>query len=202
MASIKDTILKVPLALREKSLYKKFAEMTDYMVLQSCDGGTSVQGIIDTKYKYKDPDQLTPEIIAEIIKEYGFDYINDIVSTLQNIETNVLVHFISLLHLLKGHRDGLELILKVLGFEFQINEWWEQLPQNEPHTYNMDIFFNLSQVTDVFETLNRIRIFSENYVYPKLLVANLIVDFDLAEANVVIAGFSTFQCDAEIIGSL
>ena len=200
--SIKDTITKVPLKLRGKSLQKKFAEMADYIVLQSCDGGISVEGVVDTRYKYRDPDKLTPEVVSEIIKEYGFDYINDIVATLQNIETNVLIHFISLLHLLKGHRDGLELTLKVLGFDFQIEEWWEQSPQNKPHTYNMNIFFNLSQVTDVFETLNGIRIFSENYVYPKLLVANLIVDFQFSDAQTAIAGFQTFECSAEIVGSL
>ena len=147
--SIKDTITKVPLILREKSLYKKFTEMTDYMILQSCDGGTSVEGIVDTKYKFKDPDKLTPEVIAEIVKEYGFDYINDIVSTLQNIETNVLVHFISLLHLLKGHQDGLELILKVLGFNFNIVNWWEPFPKGAPHTYNMEIFFNLYGMSSI-----------------------------------------------------
>ena len=158
--------------------------------------------IIDTKYKYKDPDQLSSEVITEIIKEYGFDYINNIVSTLQNIETNVLVHFISLLHLLKGHQDGLELILKVLGFNFTIVNWWENFPKGEPHTYNMDIFFNLSQVADVFETLNQIRIFSENYVYPKLLVANLVVDFDLADAETCMMGFNLNECSAEIVGTL
>ena len=191
-----DSIVKVPLRLRNKALYKKFAEMLDFQIEVLDDE------FKDIKFKFRDSEQLSDETVLEIVKEQGFEYIADIVSTLQNIQTNNLLNFVSLLHLLKGHRDGLELVLTLLGFEFEIREWWEQDPQGDPHTFDMDIFLNLSQVSNVFLTLNRIRTFVENYVYPKFEVANLIVDFQFAQAHALVAGFNLFECSSEIVDSL
>jgi hypothetical protein len=183
--AVSDSILKVPLRLREKPLFKKFAEMLDFEIEVSDDE------FKDIKFKFRDSEELSDEIVLEIVKEQGFEYISDLILTLQNINTSNILNFVSLLHLLKGHRDGLELVLTLLGFEFEIREWWEQSPQAEPHTFD-----------DVFLTLNRIRTFAENYVYPKFAIANLIVDFEFAEATAVVAGFNLFECSTEIVGSL
>ena len=194
--SITNTISKVPEKLKKKALYIEVTDMLNFVHDKAC------EDFKDIKFKFKDSEQLSDEVNLEIIREQGFEYINDVIATLETADTKTILNFISLINILKGHVDGLELVLTLLGFEFDIQQWWQQSPQGEPHTYDMDIFFNLSIVTNVFQTLNRIRTFSENYVYPKLLVINLIVDFDLAEAETAIAGFKTQEFPSVIEGSL
>ena len=68
--SIKDTITKVPLALREKSLYKKFTEMTDYMEAHYGYGAMLKLGrdvgraVIDVSLSKMEINSLTDAILA------------------------------------------------------------------------------------------------------------------------------------------
>ena len=183
--------------LRDRDLYIKVAEMLDYISAQHR------EDFFDVKNKYRNPELLSEEVAANIIEEYGFNYINEIADTLTQVETDILLHFISLVHFLKGHRTGLELILRVLGFEFVIEEWWEQTPKGTPMTFNMDILMNLTIVPDVFETLTKIRNFVEHYVYPKFEIANLVYDFDDFVGFIpVISGFIDYDLEGEITGTL
>jgi len=183
--------------LRDRDLYPKIASMLDYISTKHR------EDFFDVKNKYRNPELLSDEVAANIIEEYGFAYINEIAETLTQVESDVLLHFISLVHFLKGHRSGLELILRVLGFEFVIEEWWEQDPVGDPMTFNMDILMDTTIVPDVFETLTKIREFVEHYVYPKFEIANLVYDFDDFVGIIpTIAGFIDYDLEGEITGTL
>lgn len=200
MSNTKDSISFIAENLRRHELYPKISEMLNYIVEQY-----AVTDIQDVEFKFTDPDKLSEDAISAIIEEYGFRYINEIVDTLTGIETNILIHFISLLHLLKGHRRGLELVLKVLGFDSVIEEWWEQSPKGEPATFNMVVFFNLSNLApgvSVFEVLDRIRLFAREYVYPKFQLADVQFEFNLADMGTAMAGFTTQEKSWEIVESL
>lgn len=194
--SVKDTLKYFPEELRKFQLNPKVAELLDYIVEQTC------EDFKDIKDKYRDPDNAKEEVVEAIINEYGFGYINDVIATLTNIEFNILLQFMGLLHFLKGTREGLGLIMTVLGFEYEIEEWWEKTPEGEPHTFDMTIDMNLTTVPDVLQTLAQIRAFTEEYVYPKFGVANLSFLFEFVAATPILAGFNTHVHDGVFTGSL
>lgn len=194
--SIRNTIDYFPEKLREFSLNPKVAELLDYII------DNAYNDLDDIKNKYRDAEMASEDMVEAIINEYGFGYINELTSTISNLDYNILLQFMSLLHFLKGTREGLELILNVLGFEIIIEEWWEQSPQGEPHTFNMTIDMNLTNIPDVLETLQKIRQFTEEYVYPKFEIANLSFLLQFVESSPILAGFATQVHDGTITGSL
>lgn len=199
MSDTKNVISFVAENLRRYDLHVKVSELLNYIVEKGFIEDT------DRRNKFTGPDDISEDVVSEIINEYGFQYINNMTDLLTGIERNILVHFISLLHLLKGHRSGLELVLTILGFDFLIEEWWEQDPKGVPMTFNMTVFFNLSQIApgvSVFEVLDSLRVFAREYVYPIFDVANVVFDFEFAPANTAMAGFTTQEKQWEILASL
>lgn len=195
--STKDNIKFIAEALRkDEVLYTKIVSILDNVVQTGLD---DFKDVVD---KYTDPDGASTEVIDNIILENGFGYIKDLTDTLTGIERDILLHFISLLHLLKGHRTGLELVLTVLGFNAVITEWFEQTPKGEPNTFIMDVDFNLSIVTDVFDTLEKLRIFVREYVYPILSLTNINVDLEFANPDILVSGFVTTEITGTITNEL
>lgn len=194
--SIKDTLNYLPKELRKFELNPKVAEMLDYIITNAA------EDFKDVSAKYRDPDNAKEEVVESIINEYGFAYINTVIDTLTTLEFNILLQFMGLLHFLKGTREGLDLILSVLGFTFEVVEWWEKDPQGEPHTFDMTIDMDLSLVDDVLATLAQIRAFTEEYVYPKFELANLSFLIKFVAASPILAGFSTHVHDGQFTGAL
>jgi len=181
---VKTSIDFVAYNLRDVELWPKVTDMLDYIVSNF---DTELE---DIKYKYRGPDVVREEVIKEIIIELGFEYIKDIMDTISNFEFNVLLDFISLLNLLKGSREGMELVLKLLGFDSVIREWWEKDPQDEPHTYDLTVIMNTTYITDVDATLDKVQVFARNYVYPILKTIDFTFQFDsFLEKNANMAGF-------------
>lgn len=194
--SIKDTLNYLPKELRKFELNPKVAEMLDYIITNAA------EDFKDVSAKYRDPDNAKEEVVESIINEYGFAYINTVIDTLTTLEFNILLQFMGLLHFLKGTREGLDLILSVLGFTFEVVEWWEKDPQGEPHTFDMTIDMDLSLVDDVLATLAQIRAFTEEYVYPKFELANLSFLIEFVAASPILAGFNTHVHDGQFTGAL
>lgn len=194
--SEKSALEFIPIDLRERDLYVKIAELMQFII----DGYE--QDYLDIKNKYKDPFDASEDIITRVIEEYGFGYINNIISTLNNVETNVLFQFISLLHFYKGTRTGLELVLESLGFGFEIEEWHETFPEGEPFTFNMTVFMDSSKVTNVFSTLDSIRDFVKEYVYPVFKDANVVFDLEFVDILIPVAGFSDRELPVTIEDSI
>jgi len=197
--SVDDIKQYLPEGIRDRidmPIYEKVCEMLDYVITNAN------EEFKDIKYKLSGPDAVSDEVIIEVINELGFSYITDIIDTLTGIEFNILLNFVSLLHLLKGHRDGLELILNILGFDFEITENWEASPKFAPYTFDISIFMNTTVVTDVLATLERLKTFAEHYVYPRFRITTLVFDFDLAEKNTLMAGVITQEFNGVIQGSV
>jgi hypothetical protein len=191
--STKDTIKFVAPDLRSFEVYPKITELMDYIVT----GFEAEFG--DVVNKYANPADASEDVVARVIDEYGFRYIYELAADLNGLDISILLNFMSLLHFMKGTRAGLELVLEVLGFSSIIVEWWETEPRGEEHTFDMTVLMDLSQVNDVFATLARVRIFAENYVYPKFNVATVVFAFDFSEAITAFAGFVTQSQSSGVI---
>jgi len=183
--STKDTIQYIPPELQDFEIYPKIAELLDYIL-----AGFEIE-FGDVVNKYANPADASEDVIARVIDEYGFRYIYEIAADLEDADISILLNFMSLLHFMKGTRPGLELVLEVLGFSATIVEWWETEPRGEEHTFDMTVFMDLSQVTDVFATLRKVRVFAENYVYPKFNFASVVFAFEFSEAITAFTGFVT-----------
>lgn len=175
----------IPENLKDFELWPKIQEMMQYIL------DNAVEEMEDFRLKYKGPDQVRDEVIREILIEQGWNYIVDIMDTIENFEFNTLLSYVSLISQLKGSRKGLELVLRLLGFESIIQEWWED-PDNigEPWTYEITVLVNASNVPDIFATIAKVEEFSRNYVFAQ--ISNIDVQFlfeNFAEKGTIMGGF-------------
>jgi hypothetical protein len=191
--STKDTSLYIAPDLRDFEIYPKICELVQYIV------DNFENDYSDIINKYQNPALASDDVISEVINEYGFGYINELIDTLENVDISILLNFMSLLHFLKGTRAGLELVLETLGFQAIIVEWWETNPKGPEHTFDMTVLMDLSKVPEVFVTLSKVRLFVEQYVYPKFNIADLVFSFEFAEAHTAHAGFHTQAFTSELI---
>jgi hypothetical protein len=181
--AIKPSIEFIPEGIRAQELYPKVCSMVDYIVRNF---ETELE---DVRFKYRGPDVVREEVIKQIINELGFDYISSVMDTITNFEFNQLLQFLSLINLYKGHRSGLELVLKLLGFDSITTEWWENNPQGPIMTFDLTVIVNSSYVTDLQKTVDRVKVFTRHYVYPVLNNVDFRFSLTLAEKNVIMAGF-------------
>lgn len=185
MAALDSTIQLISKKLRDDEFFVKVAELLD-KAREDYDTDFS-----DIKYKLQDPTKLREQAIKEIIDELGFSYIRKLMDTLTNIEFNVLIDFISLLNLLKGSREGLEIVMGLLGFDTVITEWWEALPNKEEMTFDLIVLMNTSNVPDLVKTLDQVKVFTRHYVLPKLDIIDFRFIFDsFLDKQVNLAGFT------------
>jgi hypothetical protein len=109
--------------------------------------------------------------------------------TINGVQFNSLIDFISLLNLLKGSRTGLELVLKLLGFDSSIKEWWQFDPPHDPYTFEIIVTMDANLVPDIFNTLNKVELFCRAYVFPEVENIDFRFSLSFAEKNLTIAGF-------------
>lgn len=181
--AFKPTIDFLPQGIISQDLYPKVAGMMDH-IIQNFE--TQLE---DTRYKYSGPEVVRQEVIEEIVIELGFGYIQQIMSTITNFEFNQLLQFLSLINLLKGSRDGLSLILNLLGFDSVIYEWWELTPPGPVDTFNLVVIVNSSNVPDLNATLDKVKTFTREYVYPTLNIVDFRFTLFVASKNITMAGF-------------
>ena len=174
-------------SLRDAELSFKLNEMMTYIL-----NGVMVE-LNDTKYKKTKTETLSEETVKEIVREQGFDYIVSVMDTISGFQFNKMLSFIELINELKGTRKGLELVLRLMGFDSIIKEWWEGAQfDTDPWTYEIIIIVNSSFVPDLFNTLDKVKIFSQNYVIAK--VTNIEIRFsaeNFAQLAPLMGGFST-----------
>jgi len=154
----------IPENLRDRELYIKLCDLIDYEL------DKAKLDFNDVENKYREPDKLSNDAIAEVIHDLGFTYIEDIIKTISNVEFKLLSEFSGLINILKGTRGGLELILTLLGFEYFIKEWWEEdfSGKKEPHSFDFILCMNPNYVKDAKKTFEKVMNFISNYVYPKV----------------------------------
>lgn len=173
----------IPEKLKDYELYPKISSMVDYIVRNAA------KEFEDIKYKNSGADIVRDEVIKQIITELGYKYIADVMDTITNYQFNQLVEFISVINLLKGSRKGLELILQLLGFDSVITEWWERPVKGKPYTFEMIVAMNSSYVPDVYNTLEKVQIFTRQYVFPVLSNIDFQFGLEFASKNANLAGF-------------
>ena len=145
-----SSILLIAEKTRNNEIYPKITGMLDHII------NNALEEFEDVKYKYSGPDVVREDVVKNIVTELGFGYITEVMNTITNFEFNVLLEFVSLLNLLKGSRQGLELILKLLGFNSFILEWWQQTPIGEPDTYIITVIMDSNIVPDAVKTLDKV----------------------------------------------
>jgi hypothetical protein len=195
MTSEIDSIIYVPEKLREFELYPKIQAMLNYIM-----EGYFTE-IEDVRYKYRGPDIVRDEVIQEIINELGFKYISNVMQTITNYEFNILLEFLGLINLLKGSKEGLQLVLKLLGFEAIISEWWELNPVGVPYTFIITIIMDGSFIQDPVLTLNKVKDFIREYVFPTIQNIDFQFNFNFAQKNVNFGGFWKAKYSGSIIGT-
>ena len=182
-----------PESFQERELEAKLTEIFDKVL---ADFNTSISDVVN-KTRY--PENLTKEIIYEIFTEKGFDYIVDLLKTIENLPFNKLVAYLSTISLLKGHKKGVEVFLRLLSIEPTITEWYSMSPRGNPHEYDIIVQMNASYVPDIQATIDKIKIFSKNYVYPT--IRNIDFSFEessFSEATPIMAGFYHMYFDGNI----
>lgn len=158
-----NTIKYFPENLRNEPLYQKVAEMLDYTVDLQDDN------LNDILNKYKDFNNISTDAVEEVLKESGYGYIIDMLKV-TDTEAVDLVGYLAYIHYLKGHKSGIDLVLKLLGISYTMEEWWEQIPQGTPHTFDLTINVNFT-AEDVIATIRKFRLFLQEYVYPKVVLS-------------------------------
>jgi hypothetical protein len=191
-----ESLNYVPEKLRSLELYPKLQAMMNYVL----DG--ALVDFKDVRFKYRGPDVVSGEAIQEIINELGFSYISSVMQTITNYEFNTLLSFLALINQLKGSRDGLVLVLRLLGFDAVIQEWWQSAPQGEPYTFQIVILLDNSIVTDPFVTLDRVKQFIREYVFPTISNIDFKFTFAFASKNLTVAGFTKARYTGRIMTAI
>lgn len=173
----------IPENLKTLDLYPKVTDMMNFIIKKYA------EEFEDISLKHRGPNVVREEVIKNIITELGFEYITNVMDTIQNVEFNTLLEFVSLINLLKGSRTGLELVLNLLGFDSIIREWWEQDPNHEVYTFEIVIIMDNNNVPDAVATLELVKVFARAYVFP--LVENIDFRFNLeiGTLTAISAGF-------------
>lgn len=120
--------------------------------------------------KYTSPEEMTPDSIRALIRELGYGYILDLLSTSDsNLEK--ILFLLPLIHYLKDTKKGLEVVFSLLQSDdkpvnTKINVWHESNPVGEEDTFSVESDINLASVdADFFEKFDT---FVRKYVYPTL----------------------------------
>ena len=168
----------------DKALWVKLNAMSNYIVVNT----TNQMKVV--RYKYRDQTQIGNDAIKEIIIENGYQYVSDVLDTLNSFDFQTLISFAHLIGNLKGTRVGIELVLQLMGFASVITEWWEATPVAEPWSYKITVTVDTSFVPDLYATLAALRSFSQSYQFA--LISNIDLLFggaEFAQAGAVMGGF-------------
>lgn len=150
----------VPAQLLKLPFWDKYSEVVQHIVDEK------IKDFADSIGKFSDRVNLSDEAYEEILYESGYSYITDIL-VLDNEGLRNLLAFTPLIHLLKGTRKGLELVLKLLGATAEIVEWWETIGDaNElpPNSFSLTVQF--AGGNDDQQMLIKFIDFISHYVYP------------------------------------
>lgn len=181
-----------PKKLREVGLYDQVLYAVAEIVR------VAEEDLKDSVEKWYDFQALPEDLLLAIIQEFGYDYITDVLD-LDEARIRQLSQLISLIHFMKGHKDGLILVLDLLGFVGSIvTEWWEKSPQGTPDTFDLELNLNISSIDSA--AVPRLLVFIENYVYP--IIESLTFVSDVVEAEIYMHGTTDVKHYGTIVETL
>jgi hypothetical protein len=188
----------IPAKLRTKPLFQKVAQVVDYLSNNDYVNSEKIsKRYYDIINKHKDYRSLQLETIYDILEETGYGYIVDTFS-LDEESLRTFMSFLSLIHLFKGSKRGVEIVFKLMSIEnYKIEEWWETSPFKEECTFSLEIELIPTLFTaDVKDKINN---FIRNYVYPLLTDIILYVNIDIDAVRVGV-GYG-YSAEIELEGS-
>jgi len=170
----------LPENLQDQELFQKFTTLLDQVIQKEDE-------LIKPLLNKLDP-EISKEDIEDIYKEFGFDYITDLLSVEETSE--ILAIYFSLIRAYKGKRSGLELFFQLLGWKYEIKEWWEYDPPKTPYTANINVVFNIGDLNYNPDRtpVGKLLYFIRNYVYP---LVHFTITFLLQPLNYGIASAGT-----------
>ena len=132
----------LPKKLANNNKFQKICSLIDSLISDNSEYFSYEKSQLNSVInKYRDFRNLDNTTIHQVVSEFGYQYIIDILE-LPDSRLRDLMGFLALINMLKGSRPGLELVLSLLGFEFELLEWWEDpvtLPQK--CTYALELTF-------------------------------------------------------------
>lgn len=179
---MKPTIEYLPVTHRDATqqpLYTKITDILDHIVQ---DVEIDIAGL---RNKYLDYTSLNSDLTKLLIKEFGYEYITQILDLTEEQLSNIL-NYLTVIHMFKGTKAGLELCLNLMGISYEIEEWWESEPNKVPDTFSMSVDLNLSGVKP--DSLTRLRSFVRQYVYPLLDTIEYTFSSTLFDLLIAMAG--------------
>lgn len=126
----------------------------------------------DSVGKYIDFSQISADLLPRIVSEMGYGYITDVLELPQSRLLQIMAT-LSLIHAMKGTKQGLLYVLNLLGFPGSTTtEWWETGGSGVPDTYDLNLDIDIQGLAG--DEVTRFLIFLRNYVYPILRNLTLI----------------------------
>lgn len=170
---IRPAIELIPEKQSESELFIKISEMVDHETEKFS------QAIIDVASKYTDPNSVSREVVSEVFRENGLPSVVELLEKLDVVDHNTLLAFSSYILLFKGSRSGYETVLRLMGFDYDMTEWWEVGGSGVPNTFAINIDLNDSRVSQPYETFQKIKKFTSEYVFPIIfpLGYTYVIDF-------------------------
>jgi len=171
----------IPENLRDEEIFQYITELLDKVVEKDNEIAQPLLSKLDPS---------NTEDIEEVYKEFGVDYIIDMLKTEETKE--ILSAYFSLIRAYKGKRSGLELLFNLLGWKFEIKEWWEEPERLPCCTAEVSLYVDPSNVnTQPGKTpMSQILWFMRNYVYP-LIYLVWVVNLGSIDTDILTAGFFT-----------
>lgn len=163
-----------PRRLQNQELY----EFLDYMMTFTDD--RYLEELKDVDNKYRGPNNISKEAVQEILREFGLSTLGDLLDASPNINFGAIAFYASYIYLLKGSRIGYETAIRLLGFDFELQEWWEQNPKAKPNTMLFNVILDTSVVESPYETFQKIKKFTAEYVFPIIDPLQFTVSMELA----------------------
>lgn len=144
----------------QTELFIKLTEMVNYETEKFA------AAIIDVAGKYTDPASVSREVVSEVFRENGLPSVVDILEEVSVIDHNTVLAFSAYILMFKGSRSGYETVLRLLGFDYTLVEWWENGGTGKPNTISIDVNLDTSVVARPYLTFQKIKKFTSEYVFP------------------------------------
>lgn len=153
----------LPNKFSDNEYWQIITTLIDYVITEYCD--TDYEHI---KYKYDQLDHYDSEFLTYIVQEFGYDYILPILNLTEE-EQSVIFNYLTPIHQLKGTKQGLELVLRLLGITYTITEWWEDTTPPDtyipyPYTFRLDFYMDDGKLK--YNSIKLLKSFIRQYVYP------------------------------------
>lgn len=188
----------IPANLASEPIFEQFAGAVDYLL--SADYNNSelmLQNYQSLKNKYINLKDVPDADVLAIINESGYSYITETIN-LTTDQMRTFLNFLAFIHINKGTRKGFEFVLTLLGMNFEITEWWEITTKyatvRDPMTFSIDLLsVSADQVQSLLDTVEKVKTFARNYVYP--IINYILLELDLDHGYITFA--SAYQGTAD-----